>query len=524
LYGGLSVIVNIVPEIPGTLAAPCNSRYHGRVDAPNVLWICTDSQRFDTLGCYGNPWVTTPHADRLAREGILFTHCYAQNPLCTPSRGAFLTGRYPVTNRLRQNGQDIPEHERLVTKRLAEEGYLCGLSGKLHLSACDRRIERYGRDPSGWPRPTPERGNQVLDGIERRIDDGYADTEFFWDHAPSGTLPSSAYTRWLAQRGAAVDPQPAGDSRHVKTGMPSELHQAKFCADMAIDFMCAHRAQGYPWLFSVNIFDPHFILDPPSGYLDPYRERLDAIPLPNYRDGELDDKPPYQKQFSERGAYNRLEMTDRDHRLCRAAYWAMCDHIDVQLGRMMEALDDTGQRDNTIVIFTSDHGELLGDHGIYIKGPFLYDPAIRVPLIIRWPGHIPENRRADTLVELFDIAPTLLDAAGLTREPGMQARSLVPVIVGETDHHRDSVYCEYYNSNPNDPAQFCTMVRTTTHKLVVFHGQELGELYDLTVDPNETRNLWNADGAQGIRAELLKQLVDRMAETADPLPPRAGIY
>ncbi|MCL2742073.1 MAG: sulfatase-like hydrolase/transferase, partial [Oscillospiraceae bacterium] len=116
--------------------------YEGR---PNILWICTDSQRWDTLGCYGNPWVRTPNLDALAAGGVLFEGCYAQNPLCTPSRGSFLTGRYPVTNRLRQNGQDIDSREVLVTKALNDGGYVCGLSGKLHLSACDHRIANLGK-------------------------------------------------------------------------------------------------------------------------------------------------------------------------------------------------------------------------------------------------------------------------------------------------------------------------------------------------------------------------------------------
>lgn len=516
--------MNRVRKTTEKLAESRKSSYDGTVDAPNILWICTDSQRWDTLGSYGNPWVRTPNTDRLASEGMLFTNCYAQNPLCTPSRGAFLTGRYPVTTGLRQNGQDIPETERLVTRRLAEEGYLCGLSGKLHLSACDRRIERYGRDASGWPKPTPERGNQVMEGIERRINDGYTDTEFYWDHAPSGKLPSSSYTRWLAERGQVVDPQPWRGSRHVKTGMPSEYHQATFCVEKAIDFLKAHNDRGYPWLFSVNIFDPHFILDPPEEYLERYLERLDEIPLPDYREGELDEKPPFQKHFAERGAYNRLEMTPREHRLCRAAYWAMCDHIDAQVGRLLNALEASGQRDRTIVIFTSDHGEMLGDHGIYIKGPFLYDPGIRVPLIVSWPGVIPAGERRDTMVELADLAPTLLDAAGFTGEPGMQAKSLWPVLTGETTDHRDDVYCEYYNSNPNNPPQFCTMIRTATHKLVVWHGQELGELYDLEADPRELTNLWTSEAHAAVKHELFTRLVDRMAWTADPLPARVGIY
>jgi arylsulfatase A-like enzyme len=127
-------------------------------------------------------------------------------------------------------------------------------------------------------------------------------------------------------------------------------------------------------------------------------------------------------------------------------------------------------------------------------------------------------------VELADLAPTVLDAAGLSREPGMQTRSLWPVLTGATRSHRDNVYCEYYNSNPNEPAQFCTMVRTNEHKLVVFHGQELGELYDMREDPGETRNLWDVPDAQAVKLALMKLMTDRMAQTADPLPARVGIY
>ncbi len=490
----------------------------------NILWICTDSQRWDTLGCYGNPFVASPNIDRLAARGMRFSHCYAQNPLCTPSRGSFMTGRYPVTTGLRQNGQDIPESERLVTTRLAEEGYLCGLSGKLHLSACDRRIEQFGRNPSRWPAPNQKRGNQIFQGSERRINDGYTDTAFYWDHAPSGKLPASAYTQWLAERGQDVELTPFRGSNYVFEGQSSDYHQATFCVEKAIDFLHAHSEQEYPWLFSVNIFDPHFTIDPPVDYLERYLNTIDSIPLPDSTEGELDSKPPFQAQFSRSGRFNWSEMTAEDHRLCRAGYWAMCDHIDTQVGRLIDALDQSGERENTLVIFTSDHGEMLGDHQLYVKGPFLYDSAIRVPLIVSLPGSISEGVTSDTMVELADLAPTLLDAAGISREPGMQAKSLWSVLTGVATEHRESVYCEYYNSNPNSPQQFCTMVRTHAHKLVTFHGQELGELYDMSADPSELTNLWNEETMVATKADLLKLMTDRMALTVDPLPERVGIY
>ena len=212
--------------------------------------------------------------------------------------------------------------------------------------------------------------------------------------------------------------------------------------------------------------------------------------------------------------------------MIRAAYWAMCDHIDAQVGRLLDALERSGQHENTIVIFTSDHGEMLGDHGLYIKGPFLYEEAIHVPLIISWPGRIEGGRRSEALVELTDLAPTLLDAAELEPEPGMQGRSLWPLLTGKADlqHFRDDVYCEYYNSNPDKPAHYLTMVRTHRHKLIAWHNEPVGELYDLKNDPLERHNLWNNPAAAATKTEMLERLSNRMAMTFDPLPPRIGVY
>jgi choline-sulfatase len=477
---------------------------------PNILWICTDQQRFDTLGCHGNTFVRTPNIDRLAADGVLFENAFCQSPVCSPSRGSFLTGRYPRTTRLRQNGQDIPPDEKLVTRLLADSGYVCGLAGKLHLSAC-RPIEH----PLG----------------ERRIDDGYQ--VFHWSHHPDRYDPkfdhlANQYSQWLAGQGKAYATTPSEISSHVRIGMPEELHHTKWCADRAIDFMRAAPKYERPWLFSVNIFDPHHPFEPPAEYLQRYLDRLDEISLPDHIEGELADRPIWQ-QIDHNGAYAGgfmayTKMSPRDHRAVRAAYWAMCDLIDVHVGRTLAALEESGQRDNTIVIFMSDHGEMLGDHGIYLKGPYFYEELIHVPLILRWPGQLQAGQRISALTELIDLAPTLLDAAGAERYPGMQGHSLLPLLRGEPGaFKRDDIYCEFYNANFSyRPGAHTTMIRNERYKLAVAHGQPTGELYDLQNDPHEHCNVWSDPANLQTRAELLQKLCDRMAFTADSLPARTS--
>ncbi|MBD3184682.1 sulfatase-like hydrolase/transferase [Candidatus Poribacteria bacterium] len=473
---------------------------------PNILWICSDQQRYDTLGCYRNEFVNTPYLDQLAQNGTIFENAYTQSPVCTPSRAAFLTGRYPRTAGCRQNGADIPEDEVLITKILSDNDYFCGLSGKLHLSACH---------PS------------VCKTMERRIDDGYSD--FHWSHHGGGGWGmNNEYWQWLVDKGHKYEFQTYKDNKYIRLGPPEELHQTTWCAEKACDFMEARSRDGKPWLFSVNMFDPHHIFDAPIEYLERYLKILDDIPLPNYKEDELENKPWWQKYdhegaYGQKAGYSYAEMSEKDHRLVKASYWAMCDLIDHQVGRMLKTLEDTGQIDNTIIIFTSDHGEMLGDHGIYLKGPFFYEPAVHIPLIISWPGHI-KPQRSKALVELMDMSQTLLDAIELPHHPGMQGKSLWPMLDGKenADYHKDSVYCEYYNAMPwhQNPTAQATMVRNERYKIVAAHGLDEGELYDLKEDPGENKNLWNNPEYIQIKVNMLKLLCDRMAWTVDPLPLR----
>ena len=484
---------------------------------PNVLWICTDHQRYDTLGCYGNNFVKTPSLDRLAREGVQFNYAYSQSPVCTPSRASFLTGRYPRTARARQNGQQIPGDEKLISRIFADQGYNCGLSGKLHLAPCN---------------------TQVCRTTEQRINDGYSD--FHWSvhpqdfENPEHGWANNEYHVWLRRNKQVYKPKPYCGSKQVLTGMPEEFHQTTWCVERAMDFIQANSIHRNPWFFSVNIYDPHHPFDPPKEYLERYTDKLDEIPLPNYIPGELDNKSIYQQLEHKNGGYNRQkefiydQMTDSDHRLVRASFWAMIDLIDKQTGRLLDELERCGELENTIIIFTSDHGEMLGDHGVYLKGPHFYDCCVRVPLIISWKGHIVKNVQSDALVELTDLAPTLLDAAGMTQEAGMQGQSLWRLLCGDSpaNYHREDILSEYLNAMPwhKDPKAFMTMLRDKRYKIISDHIHEGGELYDMQTDPEETHNLWDRPEYAETRFKMLKRLCDRIALTCDPLPPRLADY
>lgn len=470
---------------------------------PNILWICTDQQRGDTIHALGNDRIRTPHIDRLVHEGVAFTQAYCQSPVCTPSRASFLTGRYPRTTCCRQNGQAIPPDERLLPRLLADRGYRCGLAGKLHLAACSG-----GR-------------------VEARIDDGYE--VFHWSHHPQPDWPENAYTQWLARRGLTWQQLYSGpEDRYVKSGVPAEHHQTTWCAEMAIDFIREQATRREPWLFSVNSFAPHHPFDPPPEYLSRYDPA--EMRLPKRRPGELDRKPRVQ-QLDARRAHNDpagmdvAALAPLDCQRITAAYYAMIEHIDHEVGRLLAALDETGQREQTLVIFMSDHGELLGDHGLYLKGPHFYDEAVRVPLILAWPGRTPAGLRSEALVELIDLAPTLLECCVHPPEPRMQGRSFAGILTGRSDpqQHRDHVYCEYYNAWTH-PHAYATMHRTRTEKIVVHHGTEPGELYDLAADPDEFDNLWDALEHQPLKTRLLKECFDASLCTLDPQPPRLGPY
>jgi len=478
---------------------------------PNILWVCTDQQRYDTIGALGNPHVSTPTLDRLVSEGVAFTRAYAQCPICTPSRASFLTGMYPSAVHANMNGNDyFPEGPKLVTKLLAESGYDCGLIGKLHLAGAYQRIEP-------------------------RADDGYR----YWQysHAPRDDWETGHdYADWVRSKGEVL-----GELTRSVDGVPTELHQTTWCAEKTIEFI--RESRNGPWLASVNIYDPHPPFNPPTSYremFDPasmpaplYREsdlaqqkRLDATDFQSEgrRPEELDIRSPIVPRSMAPGLQEEPGPGARDARTLKAAYYAMIRLIDDQLGRMLDALDETGQREQTMVIFTSDHGEMLGDHGLIQKGCRFYEGLVRVPLIFSWPGRVQAGLRSDALIELTDIAPMLAEVAGLPVPGEMHGRSPMPILTGASppDHHRDFVRSEFYNALDLPDATLATMYCNGRYKLVVYHGHGLGELYDLQNDPDEFEDLWDSQVHRDLKLELLHQSFDESVLCMDLGPRRIG--
>ena len=463
---------------------------------PNVLWICPDQQRADTIASLGNPHIRTPHLDALVQQSVTFTNAFCQTPICSPSRGSFMTGRYPRETNIKSNAEYIRPTEKLVSRILADQGYDCGLAGKLHLSPCDHHF------------------------VEQRIDDGYR--VFEWSHDISDNWPGkNQWRNWLATQGIAWPQMPRENRKSGVFGVPVDpkYTQTAWCSDRAIEFM---KSQGKdkPWMMSVHIYQPHAPYVPTQEFLEHYDPN--KMPSPAYKEGELENKPSFQTT-DHQGAYGGhgksfAKESDQQHRTTTAAYYAMIEQVDVEVGRMMKTLEELGMTEDTIVIYMSDHGEMLGDHGIYEKGPYFYDCLTRVPLIVRWPGKYKAGLKVDALVEMVDLAPTVMDAAGLTTPGGMQGRSLTPLLTGATREHRDSVYMEYYNAVAKyTPPPMATCVRTENLKLAYWQTLNTGELYDLKNDSGEVNNLWGSAQHKDAQGEMMQRLAARMIASTDPL-------
>ena len=470
---------------------------------PNLIWISVEHLRHDTVAALGHPGVRTPNLDRLVAEGTAFTCAYSQSPVCTPSRASFLTGRYPQATRVRQNGQDIPTRETLLPRVLCRHGHDTALFGKMHVC-------------------------HAFEGIEPRVDDGYR--VFEWSHAPLWRF-GGAYRDWVLSNGGDYDNlYTSGEVLNSQTCHDGRLHQSTWCFQRAIDFI-EREAQHTPFTISINPFAVH---DPYQFVPEYYeRHRLDDIPPPKVREGEVNTKPAAVAKAQHESGYDLRgypDTTDRERREMKAAYFATLEQMDAELGRMLDVLERRGERDNTLIVYHGDHGDLLGDHGIFGKGPYLYEGAVRVPLIMSWPDGLSKGKRSDALVELVDLVPTLCELLDVEIPRGVQGRSLVPVMTGQCadSTHRDGVISEHYAGPVGEDAEntgkAITMWRDARYKVIVHHHEPFVELYDLKDDPDEFVNLAQDPAHAALRDRLVSQCFAASVRTSDPLPVRCANF
>ncbi|HWG84343.1 MAG TPA: sulfatase-like hydrolase/transferase [Deinococcales bacterium] len=495
---------------------------------PNILLITTDQQRWDSLGCAGNPAATTPHLDALAAAGVLAERAYCPNPVCTPSRASIVTGRMPSGHGAWNVGVNLPGDNPSFAAELARHGYRTALIGKAHLQA-------WGAKPG----ESVEAGSGAAARFQRLGWNGpyygFEHVELSIGHVMWGL--GGHYKLWLRGKGLTDEDFTRYSKARLVAGegqvaafdwnLPLELHSSVWTAERAVAQLERFAASGEPFALWASFQDPHH----PFAVPEPYdRPREGARELP-FVEGELDDKPPHFRTIREGrlagspylGEYPMAgQHTGQDYRLVGPEwahanidrYLGMVELMDHETGRILAALDLLGLAENTLVVFTSDHGELLGEHGIWMKGPLHYDGVLRVPLLARWPRGLPAGRSDAHLASLTDLAPTFLAAAGVPVPPEMDGgTSLLPQWRGE-GVVRSAAFVECVD----DPGTLdLATVVTATHKLTAYRGgayagreAEVGELYDLESDPGELVNRWLDPAYREVKEELVAMLAGRL--------------
>ncbi len=431
---------------------------------PNILIFMTDHQRADTV-LPEHPAIT-PHLDRFAREGVTFTRTFCPSPHCCPSRATFFTGLYPSRHGVWNNvcnrqalSYGLNEGVRLWSEDLSEVGYDLHFAGKWHVS-----VETSPAD-HGWTEHYVTGAKGAHHGVR-------------WEH-----YRQVAAQRDPTERGEAEILRPGyGTYRLYGTGPDEGNRHDETALSEGVAALASLAESDRPWCLYVGAVAPHDPYVVPQRYLDMYD--IEDVPLPRSYADELADKPAIYRRM--RGM-RFGQLSPREVREGIRHFWAYCTYLDDMFGRLLEALERTGQAEDTLVLYTSDHGDYCGEHGLFAKGIPCFSGAYHVPAIVRWPARVARpDRRVDRLVSLADFGPTFLQSAGLAPDPSLTGASLAPFLRDEApESWRDEMHTQcngvelYYTQRS---------VMTDDYKYV-FNGFDCDELYDLRADPDEMRNL-----------------------------------
>ena len=494
---------------------------------PNILLITSDQQHWHTLGL-NNPEIQTPNLDRLAARGTLFKRAYCPNPTCSPTRSSIITGKYPSQHGCWSLGTKLSEEEHTVGEDFKAAGYKTALVGKAHFQP----LHGTNEFPSLESYP-------ILQDLDfwREFDEpfyGFDHVELARNHTDEAHV-GQHYAIWMEEKGLHNwrdyyrPPTGNNDSQKRTWLIPEEYHYGTWIAERSMALLEDYKANDAPFFLWASFFDPH------PAYLvpEPWDKMYDPTQLtvPGPVPGEHDKNPIHFQMTQEENPdftpwqepegkamhgfhshlFNKEEMA-KDI----AIYYGMISLMDKQIGQILDKLDELGLSENTLIVFTSDHGHFFGQHGLQAKGPFHYEDVIRVPFIVSYPGHVPAGEESEALQTLVDLAPSFLSATGQTIPRTMTGVDQTGVWFGEENTVRDHVLVE----NRHQP----TTIHVKTYineryKLTVYYQQSYGELFDLEADPDELNNLWDSSAHQELKAELmLKFLHAQMGNEALWMP------
>ena len=505
----------------------------------NVLLVMTDQQRADHVGFGGHPLVRTPHLDALAARGQRFERCHVANPICMPNRATILTGRMPSVHGTRMNGIPLDWDANTFVRALRGAGYDTSLVGKAHFQNMGQPgldDQRLGGpwDPVEPPRAVDwdlweEMGRHRSTWVDLPPDYyGFDRVELVTGHTDAA---SGHYVHWLRSHGVDPDevrgPESAtqryeGWNQVYQSCLPPELYHTNYVAERA----CAHlervAASERPFFLQVSFPDPHHPFGPPGEYF--HRHDPASVTLPATWEDELRGAPDHIRFIASVVGQQSFPVqpfrpTEEQFRHAVAAELGMIELIDDAVGRILDELERHGLADDTLVIFTSDHGDMMGDHGIILKGSMHYSGCTRVPLVFAGPGLGPAS--TNSLASSVDLAPTILDCCGVEPYRGMQGASLLPVLDGSATKVRDSLLVE--EDQPFDLYNTGHGIRmrsliTPDARLTLYEGTAVAELYDLDADPLETRNLASDPSATALRSRMLEGMTRSLIDHDDHGP------
>ena len=526
---------------------------------PNILLFITDQQRADHVGCYGNKIVKTPNIDAIASKGTRFDRFYVNNPICSPNRASLMTGRMPSAHGLRYNGAPLPLTARTFVESLADNGYRTSLIGKSHLQNMTGgppewipSKDNFAVDENGFPCEAVRHNLDSLDYQNENSQNWENDPDhtiklpfYGFDHAEICTMHADrtggSYLSWIEEkypdykslrgRENALPDNRISTPQAWRTAIPEELYSTAYIGTRTIDYIEDHAAghKDRPFFIQCSFPDPHHPFTPPGKYWDMYDPA--SIPLPEWFNEGMSPITQHLRSELENGTAIResqmpYAVTRKEAQEAIALTYGMISMIDDYIGEVLATLERLKLSDDTLIIFTSDHGDYMGDHGLMLKGPIHLHGMLRVPFIWSDP-HLATPDRIQSLASTIDIAPTVLDRTGIKPYYGIQGLSLTGALDGSGDYRRDATLIEDDRERVylglKEPQRVRTMI-TEQYRLTKYQPLEINELYDLVNDPSESTNLWDEPKSDMIRAQLTNRMLELIIEHQDktPLSPRSA--